>query len=180
MLISGTLALDQTVRRLPHHPLQAHLSCALTHHYAEPEFRPFCSLGIASRYTTGENSDHHHQGTSGPHEAHDPSSGASPAILGLGPSLTIVIATACGYRLPLWGFRQMVLPPPRSTSSQPAASSSRCCASLSLRAPRFSLTPVLLSHVVRLHAARSRRGPDDSNSRAPDDEFGCYASSLCP
>jgi hypothetical protein len=57
--------------------------------------RRLCNLVIASRYTTSENSGHSHQDTSGPREAYDGVPGSS-AILGLGPSLTIVIATDCG------------------------------------------------------------------------------------
>src|SRR5215203_1910699 len=80
-------------------------------------------------------------------ELHPARSPGSPSeICGLGSSLTMVMATYCGYRRPLLGFRQMVLPLPRSTSSQPASSSSTCCRSFSLRASRLSLITTLLRY----------------------------------
>jgi hypothetical protein len=76
--------------------LEAYLSCIVAEEGVDTKLRALCVLGIASSYTTSENSGHSHQDTSGPHEAHARSPGASSAILGLGSSLTIVIATDCG------------------------------------------------------------------------------------
>src|SRR5215216_6113555 len=68
-------------------------------------------------------------------ELHPARSPGSPSeICGLGSSLTMVMATYCGYRRPL------------STSSQPASSSSTCCRSFSLRASRLSLITTLLRY----------------------------------
>src|SRR5215210_529757 len=80
----------------------------------------------------------------------------------------------------------MVLPPPRSISSQPAASSSRRCSSFSLRAPYLLLTLALLSrpaatrlgsHMLdrKILTARLTLGRQERSSghRIPlDKEFG--------
>jgi hypothetical protein len=53
-------------------------------------------FSFISAAVLGENSDHSHEDTPRPYEAHAWSPGASSEILGLGSSLTIVIATDCG------------------------------------------------------------------------------------
>jgi hypothetical protein len=52
MLISGTLAPEQTLRRLSYHPLEAHFPVAMTQNYVELELRSFCILGVASHRCT--------------------------------------------------------------------------------------------------------------------------------
>ena len=92
--------------------------------------------------------------------------GTSSMSLGPGTSLTMVIAADWGYRPPLRGFRQMVLPLPRSTNSQPVASSSRRCSSLPLRAapltharsPSHSARPLVCSPRSQAPVAQTREG----------------------
>ena len=50
MLISGTLAPDQTVRRLPYHPLEAHFPVAMAQDDVEVELRSFCNMGLAPNH----------------------------------------------------------------------------------------------------------------------------------
>ena len=50
MLISGTLAPDQTVRRLPYHPLEAHFPVVMAQDDVEVELRSFCILGLAPNH----------------------------------------------------------------------------------------------------------------------------------